>query len=136
MTRRRKPHFIPTDDQRAWVRQRLAYGATQEQVWKRLGISEVTFRKHFKIEIDESQGDLDHEVVGYAMKLIREGCPAMTIFYLKARMGWRETQAIELTGKARGISDKPLTEGEFEKQFGVERAADMGTAKRSTDGTD
>lgn len=128
--------FEPTKDQRSWARERLARGMTQEQAARRIGISLPSFRKHFRHEIDQAVIDLDDEVVGCAIRLIREGNPAMTIFWLKARMGWRETQAIELTGNARGISDKPLTEGEFEKQFGVERAADMGTAKRSTDGTD
>lgn len=75
-----------------------------------LGISYSTLNRRqqdlesFESAIKRGQAKAKIFVTGKLMKLIEEGNPAATIFWMKAKCGWREIQRTELTG----VDGKPI----------------------------
>ena len=73
-----------------------------------LGISQDTLTRRkkdyadFAEAIKRGKAKANVFVGGKLMQKIKEGDTASTIFYLKTRCGWRETQRIEADVKARG----------------------------------
>lgn len=73
-----------------------------------LGISQDTLtrrkqsRADFAEAIKRGKAKANVFVGGKLMQKIKEGDTAATIFYLKTRCGWKETQKIEADVKARG----------------------------------
>lgn len=73
-----------------------------------LGISQDTLtrrkqsRADFAEAIKRGKAKANIFVGGKLMQKIKEGDTASTIFYLKTRCGWKETQKIEADVKARG----------------------------------
>jgi hypothetical protein len=78
-----------------------ARGATFEVIAAALGISEDTLSRRrkenaeFADAIKRGRAKGETLVEGALWKLIGKGNVAATIFYLKARCGWREVQKIE-----------------------------------------
>ena len=72
----------------------------EEEIALALGIS---YRKkdfaNFATAIKKGKAKANAFVGGKLMSLIREGNPAATIFYMKSRCGWKETDRKEITGK-------------------------------------
>lgn len=75
-----------------------------EQIARALGISPTTLyaRKRESEEFAEAlkrgRAKANVFVGGKLMELIKEGNVAATIFYLKSRCGWKETDRREITG--------------------------------------
>jgi transcriptional regulator with XRE-family HTH domain len=66
-------------------------GIPQQEIAGALGISSVTLRKYFRGELDTAYVMANAKVVQTAFEMAVSGkTPAMTIFWLKARMGWSE----------------------------------------------
>lgn len=76
-------------------------GATQEQICKRLGVTDKTLNKHLGESLAEAKARLDAEVVGYLFRAIKNGCKTSTIFYLKCQVGWKDSQP------EQQVEDKP-----------------------------
>ena len=53
----------------------------------------------FATAIKKGKAKANAFVGGKLMNLIKEGNVSATIFYLKSRCGWKETERTELTGK-------------------------------------
>lgn len=74
---------------------------SEEQIVRALGISYNTLQRRkaeigdFREAIKRGRAKADVFVGGKLMEKIKAGDTASTIFYLKARCGWRETQKIE-----------------------------------------
>ena len=64
----------------------------EEEIALALGIS-------YRTSIKKGKAKANAFVGGKLMALIREGNPAATIFYMKSRCGWKETDRKEITGK-------------------------------------
>lgn len=100
----RKP-FTPTDDQRRMVKAMAGYGVPHDDISRVVRCSPPTLRKWFRDELDTATIEANARV---AQTLYQQattpGNIAATIFWLKARAGWREKQQVELTGK----DDAPL----------------------------
>lgn len=86
-----RPRFIPSESQRQTVRSMAAYGITQEEIARCLGVTAKTLRRHFREELDRAATDANAQVAQTLFKMAKSGkCPAATIFWLKCRARWRE----------------------------------------------
>jgi hypothetical protein len=74
-------------------------GIPQVEIGKVLDVSDETLRKHYRDELDLGMTKANAKVVQTAFQQATSGkSPAMTMFWLKTRMGWKETQKVEHTG--------------------------------------
>lgn len=89
---------IVTDEERRRVEALAAVGMTARQICDVIGqASEPTLRKHFRRELDRGYATALAKVAGTAYKLAVSGeCPSMTMFFLKCRGGWKESQVVEV----------------------------------------
>jgi hypothetical protein len=97
-----RPTFEPTDTQRTRVSELAACGVRQEIIAKRVGIDPKTLRKAFRKELREGKADACAIVAeSLFRKATGDGKGAVTaaIFWLKTQAGWKETSAIEHSGK-------------------------------------
>jgi hypothetical protein len=94
----RKP-FTPSDEQRRLVRAMAGYGVPHDDIALVVRCSPPTLRKRFRTELDVATIEANARV---AQTLYQQattpGNIAATIFWLKARAGWREVQRVENTG--------------------------------------
>lgn len=95
-----RPEFKPTDEQRRFVTLCTMGGINHEQIAKTIGISRNTLEKHFREELDNAAAEANARVVGVAYEQAVSGQhPAMTMFWLKTRLGWREKKELEHSGE-------------------------------------
>ena len=107
--------FEPTDQQRELVNVLLSIGIPQDRIClviKRprfvskngdsqrvkvlVPIDRKTFRKAFRVEIDTAEVQHCYEVGKTMLQMAKSGQhPAMTMFFAKCRMGFRETGVIQ-----------------------------------------
>ena len=83
----------PTKETRAFVREKITAGATQERVATALGISVDTLDRRYREELDASAGVADCDVeacLGWKAANRDPAYNACTIFYAKTRLGYRE----------------------------------------------
>lgn len=107
----------PTDAQREVVKALASYGTPQVDIAAYIGISKPTLEKHYRAELDTAA---THATAQVAQSFFKKcvGAPAVIdqatgkvlraevkpdtiaqIFWLKARAGWRDTTAVEHSGK-------------------------------------
>jgi thiamine pyrophosphate-dependent acetolactate synthase large subunit-like protein len=85
------PAFCPTDEQRRLVHAMAGYGVPQDDIALVIGITSRTMRKHFRHELDVAVIEANTRVAQCLYKQATQpGNIAATIFWLKARAGWRE----------------------------------------------
>jgi hypothetical protein len=111
-----RPTFEPTDIQRTSVSELAACGVRQEIIAKRIGIDPKTLRKVFRRELREGKADACAVVAESLFKKATgdgKSAVAAAIFWLKTQAGWKETTALEHTGK----DSKPLTPPTFGISF-------------------
>ena len=77
----------------------------EEEIALALGIGYATLKRRkkdnelFELAIKTGRAKANAFVGGKLMQLVREGNPAATIFYMKARCGWKDVERKEITGK-------------------------------------
>ena len=103
--------FEATEEQRRTVRAMAGYGVPQDDIATLLELDPKTLRKHFRRELDRGSIEATAKVGQSLYRMATEGgSVAAAIFWMKARAGWREKHAIQL-------SEKPveqLTDAELE----------------------
>lgn len=102
----------PTEESRAEVAALASFGVPQEDVASYIGISHPTLRKHYSDELNLSAIKANATVGKYLFSLasgmaLQEGathgdCKTAAMFWAKTRMGWRETNALEMSGPNGG----------------------------------
>lgn len=105
-----RPSFQPTDEHRKLVKLMKAGGIPEEDIAKVIGpkgISVTTLRKHFEGELDVAASEYGAKLIGRAFQLAMQSedmrtAGSMTMFLCKTRLGWRETNNLEHTGKDGG----------------------------------
>ena len=100
-----KPSYKPTPEQRAQVDAMAAYGVPEHAIARVLKIDPKTLRKHFREELDIAHIKANSAVAqSLFRKATGDGPQSVTacIFWLKVRMGWKETEAIEHSGPGGG----------------------------------
>ena len=94
-----RPRWAPTDEDRKLIRRLAGIGLQQSEIaclidnpqtGKRIDVK--TLMKNCDAEYREGQADANAKVANRAYLMAISGdSPAMTIFWLKTRMRWRET---------------------------------------------
>ena len=121
--------FDPTDEQRRIVRALAAVGVPQQSISNHLEIDAKTLRKHLRRELDGGMLEANVKVAQtlFSMATVDRNVAA-AIFWMKARGGWREKNALDTDGNAQepvqititkfrwqgenDLDDPPLIEGE------------------------
>jgi hypothetical protein len=87
----------------------------EEEIALALGVSYSTLQNRkrdfvdFRNAIKRGKAKANAFVGGKLMQLVREGNPAATIFYMKARCGWKDVERKEITGKdGKDLSVAPV----------------------------
>lgn len=97
-----KPMKELSNDQLLIVKNAAVMGMTHEQIAKLLDISVTTLRRMIKRDeklkhyMERGKSLADTFVMGKLLELIDKGNVASTIFYLKTRCGWKETEKKEI----------------------------------------
>lgn len=114
--------FKKTMEQSNLVRTTAGYGLSQEMIARlviskeRRPISVETLVKYFSEELAEGKAQAAAKVSQTAFQLASSGdCPAMTMFWLKTQLRWRETTHLEHTGPDGGPIEA-ITANMTEKQ--------------------
>lgn len=85
---------------RKTVRAAAGYGLKDEQIAILVDVSEATLKRYCAVELASGRVNASAQVQQTAFQMAKGGkTPAMTIFWLKCRAGWKEAQAIELSGR-------------------------------------
>jgi hypothetical protein len=101
-----RPKFKATHEQRKNVEAMAAYGIDEGKIACIIGdrgIDPKTLRKHFRHELDVGATKANAVVgqTGYQMATSGRH-PAVTIFWMKCRMHWKETNVLQHTGPDGG----------------------------------
>jgi predicted transcriptional regulator len=100
-----RPSHEPNATSRRQVEAMAAYGITEPQIARVVGIDPKTLRKHYRDELDTGQIKANSKVAeSLYRKATTDGPQSVTaaIFWLKTRARWKETQVSELTGRDGG----------------------------------
>jgi len=110
--------FSPSDEQRRTVKALAAVGVPHEAIARHLDIDAKTLRKHFRQELDHGMLEANVKVAQtlFTMATVDRNTAAC-IFWLKARGGWREKNALDTDGNPQ----QPVT---VIVSTGVPRAGD------------
>lgn len=96
-----RPPYEFTDADRKKVKAMSAYGIPQDQIARMFDIHVQTLRQHFRDELDLGVVEANAKVAESLFNQgVREGNTAALIWWTKSRMGWRETQRIEVDDMA------------------------------------
>jgi hypothetical protein len=93
-----RPPFEPTDEQRKMVKGLAALGLPYKDIGFVLGCSEDTVEKYFRAELDVGPAEANARVGRFLFEQAQRNLTA-AIFWAKTRMGWREIERHEITGK-------------------------------------
>jgi hypothetical protein len=85
-----QPPFIPTDAQRAEVRKLRACGFTNESISVIMTIPETTLKRCFAWELAHGKTIVDAKILGGIVDMALDGDRTMSIFYARARGGWKQ----------------------------------------------
>jgi len=97
------PGFDPGPEQAKQVEQMAALGASTLDISAILRIEEKLLKKYYAYELETATSRINNAVGKVALQMALSGAmPDMTKFWLKARAGWKETKAVELSGANGG----------------------------------
>lgn len=100
-----RPPHEPTDRNRGFVQAAIMGGIPQSEVAAALEISVNTLKKYYAEQIDGSVTRANAAVINTAYQMATSGkCPAMTIFWLKTRLGWRDVNQVDITSNGESIN--------------------------------
>src|SRR5690349_7090011 len=103
MARTGRPPYQPSERDRQTVEIMTAAGIDQPSIGLCLGISHPTLRKHFKRELATAAQRANAKVAASLFQKATSpdhpGAVTAAIWWSKTRMGWKETQVNEHTGK-------------------------------------
>ncbi len=85
---------MPTPENRAEVRSLAECGTSDEDIAAKLQLPIKKLRRLFKVELAQGVAQGNREVLGTLYQAAKSGSNmAATIFWVKARCGWRDTGA-------------------------------------------
>jgi hypothetical protein len=88
---RGQPPFIQTATQRAEVRKLRACGFTTDSISVIMTIPAATLERHFAWELEHGKTLVDARILGGIVDMALDGDRTMSIFYARARGGWRQS---------------------------------------------
>lgn len=96
-----RPRYKPTPADRNTVLSMAAQGFRHEEIAMCLGdhgIDDKTMRRHFRRELDTAATMANATIGGVVFNKAKTGDLGACCFWLKCRAGWREVNALELSG--------------------------------------
>lgn len=95
-----RPKYEPTDADRAKVKEFALAGYRDCDIAEHLGISESTVEKYFRPELDYGRFEANAKIAGtlYEEAIQNRDITAL-IFLAKTRLGWRETNDLNVINK-------------------------------------
>ncbi|MFC0386865.1 hypothetical protein [Muricoccus vinaceus] len=112
--------YVPTAEQRRTVRVMSGFGIPQTDIATLLEIDPKTLRLHFRHELDRGAAEATVKVAQTLFSMATSGQnTAASIFWMKARAGWREKHEVVLSAKPTG----EMTDAELEEEIARARAA-------------
>ncbi|WP_052403015.1 hypothetical protein [Muricoccus aerilatus] len=112
--------FQPTEEQRRTVRVMAGFGIPQPDIATLLEIDPKTLRVHFRRELDRGSVEATVKVAQTLFQMATSGQnTAASIFWMKARAGWREKHQVVLSAKPTG----EMSDAELEEEIARARAA-------------
>lgn len=93
-----KPRIF-SDTERAIVQRAAMMNMPQDAIAKLLKTDKETLTKNFREELDCASDKANMAVVGALYKSAMEGNVTAQIFWCKTRLGWRETDRLEVSGQ-------------------------------------
>jgi len=101
-----RPRFNATHEQKKNVEAMAAYGIPEEEIARAIGehgIDPKTLRKYFRHQLNVGATKANSAVAQTAYQMATSGkCPAATMFWLKCRAGWKETNILQHSGPNGG----------------------------------
>lgn len=88
-----------SETERAIVRRAAIMNMPQAAIAKLLKTTQATLELYFREELDHASDQANMAVLGALYKNAMEGNVSAQIFWCKTRLGMRETDRLELTGK-------------------------------------
>lgn len=92
------------------IEKMASVGLAVDQIAALLNVSKRTFERRMKEEpaildaLEKGRARATFKVANRAYKMAESGhCPAMTMFWLKCRAGWKETRGVEHSGSLGGV---------------------------------
>jgi urease accessory protein UreF len=108
--------FIPTEEHRRTVKAMAGLGVPHEGIAVLLEIDPKTLRKYFDAELERGSVEATAKVAQSLFQMATAGKNvAATIFWMKARAGWREKHEVQVT---TGIDLTQLTDEQLEQMVG------------------
>ncbi|MBP7722466.1 MAG: hypothetical protein KA155_08005 [Alphaproteobacteria bacterium] len=93
------PKYKPTTEKRHMVQVLSAAGTPKRTIARALKIGQDTLSKYYAEDLENGLELANARVVNRLFQLIMQGSTPATIFWLKARAGWKEGQVIEVKNK-------------------------------------
>jgi hypothetical protein len=138
---RGQPKFVPSKEQRNLVKLLIGYGIPQDRVclaipnkYSGKPISKNTLERAFEQEIISGMAEMDAMCAVSLHRRVREGNMTAIIWYMKNRMGWRDTFAGELSGPNGSPLSAPSLPPVLKFVF-TDTAPDADGGDQATDGT-
>jgi hypothetical protein len=97
--------FKPTPEERRQVEAMAGYGVPHEQIATLIGeegIDADTLKKHFKKELAQGKAKANAKVGQTLFQKATAGDTTAAIWWSKTQMGWKDTQAHEISGPEGG----------------------------------
>lgn len=127
-----RPHYVPTDEQRAICRAMAAGAVDHVYIAQYFGISRNTLERKFKEELRSGKGLVGARLTMTAMQKALGGDRVMLMFVLKTQYGWRETNGHQWLGKnGDPISFDSLDDSSLDQVLAALKTA-VGTATRGS----
>ena len=107
-TRADRPLHVPTAETRRQVEMMAAFGNTEGQIARIVGVSEPTLRLHYRCELDNGHVRANNMVAMNHFKQATNDDPKSVQaaqFWLKTRAGWREPPSEQKHSGAIGTFD-------------------------------
>ena len=90
-----KPAHEPTKESRNQVSAMTSFGIPQEEICTVLGITKKTLYKYYREELDTAAAKANTKVASMLYKKCMDGDTASILFWMKTKMGWKETMVNE-----------------------------------------
>lgn len=93
--------FVPTPEERRQVEAMAGYGVPHDQIAVLIGedgIDSDTLKKHFKNELLQGKAKANAKVGQTLFQKATSGDTTAAIWWSKTQMGWKDTQAHEISG--------------------------------------
>jgi len=103
------PHE-PTEVTRAQVSSLSAFGVSQEDICKVIGVSINTLYKYYREELDTAATKAIGQVAQSLFKQAMAGNVTAQIFFLKTRAGWREKSDLNVVSEDGSMSPPDVIE--------------------------